>query len=352
MQLEKDTMYGGIWIAACCHFRMYIDGRLRAAADTLQQMQQQIAESKKRFEVFYALVEAIQVLLTSLGRREDTYLKEIQRDKTLRKVGDRVSDPILSPHAVALSQFSCVHLSGTLSAASESSDWWMVVGFLFRGMAHGVGWGEWLIGWERGGMAHGVGWGGGEWLMGWERGEWLMGWGGGIGWWGGVGGMARGAGGGSWDGRGVDGAGGRAHGVGVGGNGLWGGDHGVGVAVGMAHEVGWGNGSWGGGGGGGHITKKQKTWEAEQLAGLKKKNLIQTHKSFKRTLFIRMFSVRCLGPWKSRGKGGWDSAIPTRPAGKTGRSAPSRIAVVRDMWKIVMVSAQLTDPLFTFNAHK
>ena len=100
---------------------MYIDGRLRAAADSLQQMQQQIAESKKRFEMFYALVEAIQVLLTSLGRQEDTYLKEIQCDETLRKVGHPVSDPILSPQAVALSQFSHVHLSGT--AASESSDW-------------------------------------------------------------------------------------------------------------------------------------------------------------------------------------------------------------------------------------
>ena len=46
---------------------MYIDGRLRAAADSLQQMQQQIAESKKRFKMFYTLVRAIQVLLTSLA---------------------------------------------------------------------------------------------------------------------------------------------------------------------------------------------------------------------------------------------------------------------------------------------
>ena len=99
---------------------MYIDGRLRAAADSLQQMQQQIAESKKRFKMFYTLVRAIQVLLTSLGQREDTYLKEIQCDETLRKVGDGVSDGILSPHAVALSQFSCVHPSGTQSAASGS----------------------------------------------------------------------------------------------------------------------------------------------------------------------------------------------------------------------------------------
>ena len=88
---------GGISIADCCHFRMYVDGRLRPAADSLQQMQQQIAESKKRFETFYALVDAIQVLLTSLGRQEDTYMKEIQRDQTLRKVGDRVSDLILLP---------------------------------------------------------------------------------------------------------------------------------------------------------------------------------------------------------------------------------------------------------------
>lgn len=66
---------------------MYIEGRLRVAGDSLQQMQQQIAESKKRFEMFYALVESIQILLTSLGRRADTYFKEIQHDETLRKVG-------------------------------------------------------------------------------------------------------------------------------------------------------------------------------------------------------------------------------------------------------------------------
>lgn len=66
--------------------RMYIDARLRAAGDSLQQMKQQVTESKKRFDMFYACVTSLQMLLASLSARCDSYFEEILRDETLRKV--------------------------------------------------------------------------------------------------------------------------------------------------------------------------------------------------------------------------------------------------------------------------
>jgi hypothetical protein len=56
---------------------MYIDARLRAAGESLQQMQQLVAESKKRFVMFYACVQSMQCLLVSMGRQLDRYLAEI-----------------------------------------------------------------------------------------------------------------------------------------------------------------------------------------------------------------------------------------------------------------------------------
>lgn len=66
--------------------RMYIEARLRAAGDILQQMQQQIMESKKRFKMFYACVQSIQCLLVSMGRQSDRYFMELLADETLRTV--------------------------------------------------------------------------------------------------------------------------------------------------------------------------------------------------------------------------------------------------------------------------
>lgn len=66
--------------------RMYIEARLRTAGESLQQMQQQICESKKRFNMFYACVQSIQCLLVSMGRQADHYFMEILKDETLRTV--------------------------------------------------------------------------------------------------------------------------------------------------------------------------------------------------------------------------------------------------------------------------
>lgn len=61
--------------------RMYIDARLRTAGEGLQQMQQQVAESKKRFDMFYSVV----TLLSSLCQHP-SYFEEILQDETLRRV--------------------------------------------------------------------------------------------------------------------------------------------------------------------------------------------------------------------------------------------------------------------------
>lgn len=64
---------------------MYIDSRLRATADAQQQMQQLVAESKKRFDMFYSCVFSLQTLSTVLSR-SDSYFRDILNDETLRKV--------------------------------------------------------------------------------------------------------------------------------------------------------------------------------------------------------------------------------------------------------------------------
>ncbi|KAK7101898.1 serine/threonine-protein kinase TBK1-like [Littorina saxatilis] len=66
--------------------RMYIEGRLRAAGEALQLMQTQIAESKKRFDMFYQFVNSITLMLTPLGSQAGCYFRDILTDETLRKV--------------------------------------------------------------------------------------------------------------------------------------------------------------------------------------------------------------------------------------------------------------------------
>ncbi|KAK7503339.1 hypothetical protein BaRGS_00005260 [Batillaria attramentaria] len=72
--------------------RMYIDARLKVAGEALQQMQQQVAESKKRFDMFYSCVQSVQLLLHSLRGHSDFYFQEILQDETLRKVHTKAEE--------------------------------------------------------------------------------------------------------------------------------------------------------------------------------------------------------------------------------------------------------------------
>lgn len=66
-------------------FRAYIDARLRVTTDALQQLQQLVLESKKRFNMFYSCVKSVQ-MLTSAFNDNETFFSGILHDETLRKV--------------------------------------------------------------------------------------------------------------------------------------------------------------------------------------------------------------------------------------------------------------------------
>ncbi|XP_076469514.1 serine/threonine-protein kinase TBK1-like isoform X2 [Babylonia areolata] len=87
-QQQKCLVEGHLFL------RMYIEGRLRLAGEVLQQMQHQMAESKKRFDLFYTCLKSIQVLLASLGQVPDTYFKELLKDETLIKVHKKAEERV------------------------------------------------------------------------------------------------------------------------------------------------------------------------------------------------------------------------------------------------------------------
>ncbi|KAL8611310.1 hypothetical protein ACOMHN_013741 [Nucella lapillus] len=74
--------------------RMYMESRLRLAAEVLQHMQQQMLESKKRFDLFYACVQSIQILLSTLGHQPHPYFRDLLKDETLLKVHNKAEERV------------------------------------------------------------------------------------------------------------------------------------------------------------------------------------------------------------------------------------------------------------------